>query len=323
MKEQKKQAQALDRIAASLEDSSSVALGRDTSRPDERLPLMARFILWAGASERSHRRAVAARRSFPIRGYVGPNGGGKSLACILDVLPSLDLGRTVLSTVAILDAQTGKPHRNYVPFTNFEQLLDAEHTDVIMDEIVGIANSRDAAKMPAPVQNALLQQRRKDNTLAWTAPSWARADKIIREVTQAVTECRGFYPGRGQAGPTDSGVRLWAPKRVFKFRTFDTIDFEEWTAGKRDKLDPLASQWFKGPGSRAFDSYDTLDSVSMVEGGDPDQCQYCGKKKRADYCRGHNGGVVDDVSIHLDGELVDIRTGEVRGVQAGLAAVGQ
>jgi len=283
----KNQAEALGRIADAIESTTATRI-RDTSREprNERLPLMARFILFAGTSASADARSRRIRRSYPIRGYVGPNGGGKSLAMVHDVLPSLDAGRTVLSTVRLLDA-AGNPHPSYVPFTDFGQLLDAEHCDVLMDEIVGIANSRDGNKLPSPVQNLLVQLRRRDITLSWSAPNWARADKIIREVTQAVTECRGYFPGHAAAAETDSGVRLWAPKRVFKFRTFDTAEFEEWTAGKREKMKPLTAQWFKGPGSRAFASYDTLDSVNMVAGGSDDTCPYCDKKKRVDYCKGH------------------------------------
>lgn len=316
MKAEKSQAASLERIAGSLELRADGK--RDTARPGaERLPLMARFILWAGSSESRHRRATGARRSFPIRGYVGPNGGGKSACMVNDVLPSLDRGRRVLSTVKLLGPDGG-PHPLYIPFTDFAQLIDAEHCDVLMDEIVGIANSRDAARLPAPVQNVLVQLRRRDITLSWSAPSWARADKVIREVTQAVTECRGFYPSRqATEEESTSGVRLWAPRRVFKWRTFDTVEFEDWTAGKRDKLDPLASQWFKGPGSRAFSAYDTLDAVSMVAGGDADQCEYCGKKKRAELCKGHQPSDMD-----AGGHLLHLAPVELLSVSERLEADG-
>ncbi len=295
---------ALERIAAAVE-SNTPARTRDTSRVPrgERLPIMARLILFLGASEKASNRARAVRRSFPIRGYVGPNGGGKSLAMVQDVLPSLDRGRTVLSTVRLLDHR-GRPHPAYVPFTDFSQLLDAEHCDVLMDEIVGIANSRDGNKLPSPVQNLLVQLRRRDITLSWSAPNWARADKIIREVTQAVTECRGYYPGKAGAAETDSGVRLWAPNRVFKFRTFDTTEFEEWTVGKREKMKPLAGEWFKGPGSRAFAAYDTLDAVNMVSGGSDDTCPYCDKRKRVEYCKGHT---VDEIAQYEEIQPATVR----------------
>lgn len=273
------------RIATALETQTSIRR-RDTSRPldDERLPLGARLRLWLGTTATSERVARDRRRSYPIIGYVGPNGGGKSLAMVHDTLPSLQRGRRVLSTVRLLDRETGKPHPLYVPFTDFDQLLEARNCDVLMDEVVGIASSRESAKLPAPVQNILVQLRRRDVVLRWTAPNWARADKIIREVTQAVVECRGYFPGRPQA-VDGSTLRLWAPKRVFSFSLFDTMDFEEWTAGKRDKLEPLSRQWFKGPGSDAFHSYDTMDAVSMVAYADADQqCSNCGHRRRVQYC---------------------------------------
>ncbi len=80
---------------------------------------------------------------------------------------------------------------------------------------------------------------------------------------------------------------MWAARRVFRWRSYDTLDFDEWTSGKREKLTALGKQWFKGPGSQAFSSYDTLDSVSMVQGGDPDLCEICGKHKHREYCKGH------------------------------------
>lgn len=273
-------------LAAFLEENARARDSDRDTRP-ERLPLMATVVLAIGASPVRAKRARDARRSHPIRGYVGPNGGGKSLAMVHDVLPSLAAGRRILSTVRILGPD-GQPHPNYVPFTNFDQLLDAEETDVLADEITGIANSRASSSLPVQVQNTLVQLRRRDNTFAWTAPGWGRADKVIREVTQAVTECRGFWSDRREIDSGASGVRMWAPKRVFRWRTYDTIEFDEWTSGKRDKLDTLAKQWFRGPGSEAFRSYDTLDSVSIVEGGDPDVCDHCGKHKRRVYCTGHN-----------------------------------
>lgn len=278
----------LKRVAAAVEALGPGSTPRDTSRVprDEKLPIMARVVLLVGGSEKARNKSRAVRRAFPIRGYVGPNGGGKSLAMVNDILPSLARGRSVLSTVKLLGPD-GEPHPAYIPFTDFDQLLDFEHGDVLMDEIVGIANSRDSSRLPSQVQNVLVQLRRRDITLSWSAPNWARSDKIIREVTQAVTECRGYYPARAELDAAGD-IRLWAPRRVFKWRTFDTVEFEEWTAGKREKINPVAVSWFKGPGSAAFRAYDTLDSVSMVTQSDADdRCVYCDKKKRVEYCRGH------------------------------------
>lgn len=292
-----KDSKQLSRIAGSLEALSAPAV-RNTGVPDrkERMPLMASLILAIGASEGRTKRGQACRRSFPIIAYVGPNGGGKSLAMILDTIPTMagirwecrNPGhrhtaegiytgyRTMLSTVKLLDPRTGLAHPLYTPFTDFAQLIDAEHCDILMDEVNGVASSRESSRMDARVANVLVQLRRRDIVLRISAPNWARADKIIREVTQAVVECRGYFPARLAATTEGGSGALWAPKRVFRFRTFDTADFEEWTAGKRDKLTPVNSQWFRGAGSDAFKAYDTLDAVDMVAGMTPeDTCSTC------------------------------------------------
>lgn len=282
---EKKNTAALERIAAAVETTAPRAT--DRLSPVEKLPLIARAVVLFGTSNSRHEAARATRRAHTIRAYVGPNGGGKSLAMVDDVIPSLMRGRRVLSTVPILDAETGEPHPLYTKFEHFDQLIEAEHCDVLMDEIVGIANSRDAMKLPTPVQNVLMQMRRRDLTLSVTAPAWARMDKIIREVCQLVTECRGYFPK--PAPPNDAEVSLWRPRRVFRWRSFDTLEFDEWTAGRREKLKPLAKQWFRGPGSEAFRTYNTLDAVSMVSGGNPDECEVCGRHKRRETCAGHDG----------------------------------
>lgn len=233
--------------------------------------------------------AVQRRRGVPIMAYVGPNGGGKTLCMVNDTLPSLDAGRTVYSTVPLYDVETGEPHPAYRPFTRWSQLLEAEHADFLMDEVIGIASSRESSSMHAEVQNRLNQLRKADVVLRWTAPSWARADKIIREVTQAVTECRGYMSdGKATREPGAGGqVALWAPRRLFRFRTFDMRDFDEWSAGKRDRVRADVKQWFQGPGSRAFGSYRTLDSVERIEAHDPNKCPQCGGQLRREYCKGH------------------------------------
>lgn len=229
-----------------------------------------------------------ARRASPIHGYVGPNGSGKSLALVTDTIPSLRAGRRVLSTVRLLDPDTGETHPNYEKLTDWSQLLEAEHADILFDEVVGIASSRDSAGLPTAVANLLVQLRRRDLVLRWSAPAWARADKIIRECSQAVTECRGYWADRSAqklAAQEGREIPAWAPKRLFRWRTFAAVDFEDWTAGKRDRLSPDVRQWFWGPGCEAFKTYDTLDAVSRIgEVLESGRCAHCGGRRTAPEC---------------------------------------
>jgi len=232
-------------------------------------------------SKQTHRRREAA-----IHAYIGPNGAGKSASMIRDTLPSLDAGRTVLSTVPLLDSVTGEPHPFYVPLTDWSQMLDAEHVDVLFDEITGIASSRASMGMPVQVQAMLDKLRKSDIVLRWSAPAWSRADVTIRGVTQAVTDCRGYLTNRADMRGTATQARLWPPKRLFRLRTFPTTDFAEFTDGKRDKMKRAQTvEWWWGPGSRVFDSYDTYAAVNRVgEVLDSGRCAHCGGKRAVPNC---------------------------------------
>lgn len=285
----------LARVAAAVEALGDAPTPRNTAHTTrgEKLPWMARLILWWGSSERKDADAIRDRRSFPITAFVGPNGGGKTLSMIATSKPTRDgiwwecenpdhahtkNGQTagwrrMLSTVPILDGD-GQLHPLYDRFDDFQQLVDVEHSDVYMDEVTSVASSRESQRMDARVLNKLVQLRKADVMLFWTAPNWARADKVMREVTQAVVECRGYYPLRSSSEAT--ATTIWQPKRVFLWRTYDALEFEEWSASKRDDMRPLSKQWFRGPGSEAFTAYDTLGSVSIVASITPENtCTVC------------------------------------------------
>jgi hypothetical protein len=258
------------------------------------------------AAKKIHRRRAAS-----IRAYIGPNGSGKSALMVMDVLPVLDGQpwrcsnsahlhtqrgvtegmRRVLSTVQLLDESTGLPHPLCDRLTEWSQVLEAEHTDILFDEVTGIAGSRESMGMPVVVQNKLNQLRRADTPLSWSAPSWARADAIIRSCTQLVTDCRGWMPDRSLL--RKDSPPAWLPKRLFKARSFSAVDFDEWTAAKAaqgkqavNPLRPSVVQWWWGPGSRVFNAYDTYDAVSRVgdvlDGG---RCAHCGGRRSVPVCK--------------------------------------
>lgn len=239
-------------------------------------------------------RGCEFRRKFGILAYVGANGSGKSLAAVMDCLPSLASGRPVLSTVRLLDYQHPRAcddpdcdfpshpdhlaaHPLWVPMRSWEDLLHAEHCDVLLDEVTGVASSRDAMSLPGPVANLLVQLRRRDVVLRWTSPAWARADRIIRECTQAVALCYGFF------SKTEPG-RLWPSKRLFKVRVLDARDLDDLTQSTRQNTKSLLTSWHLLSNIDAPQAYDTLDTVMalpVIEGG---RCMTCGGRRRIPAC---------------------------------------
>lgn len=249
-------------------------------------------------SERWHKqfrwedKGARRRRNFDIRAYVGLNGSGKSLAMIHDVWPSLQAGRRVLSTVRIVDPLTGHDHPLYERLTDWSQLLDARNCDVLFDEVQGIANSRASAGMPVQVQTFLHQLRRRDINLSWTSPSWARADLLLREVTRAVTVCRGYFPEVRRGSDGEQVALSWGANRLFRWITYDAADMTAWTDNSEVKLKGKVNAWMlrsqpglfgvwgpkiAGKPALAQGLYDTLDSVDRIgEVLDSGSCAHCG-----------------------------------------------
>ena len=234
---------------------------------------------------------VKLRRSLPIHAYIGGNGAGKTLAMVLDTLPTLAAGRTVLGTVVLLDPDTGKPHPQWEPLDEPAKLVDAYQCDVLLDEVSGVASSRASSDMPNIIENNLQQLRRGDVCIRWTAPSWKRADTIIRECSQGVTVCRSFARGQKVVEFSDGTERLWRSKSRMKWTTFDAQEFEEWSISQKDKLSPICRQRFnrlKPAGQYASASYDTFAPVLRWGLSDSSgRCIHCGKFRRREYCGGH------------------------------------
>lgn len=249
-------------------------------------------------------KGIRKRRSVPIRGYVGTSGHGKSASMVRDMLPSLAMGRPILSTVEILDAFTGNPHPLYIPFTSFRQLDSIRDGDVLMDEITGIMDSHDAA-MPKRVRQRLPQMRRSGNFVSWSGISWDNSNLRLRQMTQAVTVCKGLFPNRGAVNQHDGSTSLWAPNRAFMLKTFDAqklmksedaqrMQGEAMNSRAKRQTKPrpkvLALEFWRGSTSLAFRSYDTMGDVLGVNNG----CDHilangkvCGGRVPDPVCKGH------------------------------------
>lgn len=241
------------------------------------------------------------RRARAIRAYIGPNGGGKSLCSSFDLLPTLagirwdcsqpdhwhsEAGvtsglRTVLSTKRYV-APDGSDHPLWTPLTSWKQMVTAEHCDIELDEVAGVASSRSTHALPPAVETKVQELRRADCSLSTTAPSWKRADTILREVSQLVTLCQGFA---GETVRLGDSSREWRSARMFLWRSYDATVFDEWTLEKRKRLTPLSRQAFWRPGSPAESVYDTFAYVEklgqVTEAG---VCIDCGGTRRRESC---------------------------------------
>lgn len=249
------------------------------------------------------------RRAEEIHFYEGTNGGGKTYAAVYDTIPTLEAGRPVLSTVRLLDPnrraasldEAGEaweargvmdwrkhsdwlalPHPNYVRWTRFSQLLDWDWGDVLADEVQGVFSSRSHNTTPSQVVHAMLQLRRADVLFRATAPSFARLDLAIREVTQALTSCRGLMkvPVEG---------RLWGAARLFLWRTYDARDYDEWDASNTNdnvKHPRSVREWHWRPGHPEVSAYyDTFAPVdTMEEISEAGNCMRCGGSRRRPKC---------------------------------------
>ncbi|MDQ0733481.1 hypothetical protein [Arthrobacter sp. B1I2] len=274
------------------------------------------------------------RRAMPIMGYIGANGAGKSMLAAHDSIPTLKgihwscnnidhlhthEGRThgtrrVLSTMPFI-TPSGAPHPLYVPLTDYSQIISAEHVDLILDEVGGAVASTTGDDIPMGVKASLQELRRREVVCRWTAPSWSRASKVLREVSQGVTLTQGFLPvphkdGIEFDGPHDierlsvdaeslvyeicpiegahshpSG-RLWGARRAMYARTFDATVFDEWTTAKKGKLRPEVRSLFWRPGSEAERIYDTHGYVEKLgQVTDSGRCDHCGGTRRRPQCK--------------------------------------
>lgn len=243
------------------------------------------------------------RNGFAIHGYTGANGGGKTMAAVFDSLAHLAAGRPVVSTCRILDPRTGEPHPLWVPFDDFRVLLELSYCCVILDEVTGVASSRESMGLPSAVLNRLMQLRKGDVDVKWTTPDWNRADVALRRVTQGLTTCVGLMPKEIETADDDGLSRSWRQRRLFVWRTYDARQFDEWSVAKErstskaHRLRPITRQVMWGPGSLTQECYDTYEhALSVGAVNDAGLCMDCGHKRRAKQCSCEKDRPVKDAS---------------------------
>lgn len=268
--------------------------------------------------------AVRKRRGFAIMAYIGANGSGKSATCCLDTIPTLrgimwncenpdhyhtSQGvtsgvRRVLSTMRFTTPD-GEAHPLWIPLTDYSQLVNFEHGDLILDEVGGAVASSTGDDIPMSVKAVLQEMRRKEVNIRWTAPSWARASKVLRECSLGVTVSQGKFAVRDSDEVefigwhlmeqmnewtfqleqvmceidglhAHSAGRTWGSRRLFSTATYAAEQFDEWTAAKREKLKPHVRQLIWRPGHELEKAYDTHAHVNKLgQITDSGRCDHC------------------------------------------------
>ena len=254
-------------------------------------------------ADRLKARSRMKRNSAPIRAYVGLNGSGKTLTAVYDIIPYLETGMKVLSSVRILDYNNPRlcdditcispnhsthkaAHPNWIPLRDFTQILNARNTVIFLDEIQGIMSSRDYSTLPTPILNSIMQQRRNNNVILYTCPYFGRADKALREVTQTVTLCVPYFSRTIKSPPGEPPI-LWKIRYAIFARTYSAELLDEFDARGADvgEVRPKVFQFYWRSLNKAQLAYDTYDTVLTI--GHSDQlgsCMTCGGKRSQTRC---------------------------------------
>jgi hypothetical protein len=237
-----------------------------------------------------------------IRAFVGPNGAGKTLGALAMVCePAWQRGIPVVSNLTLHPEAAGFDPGLFVPLTTWRQIPELRNCVLFLDEIQATFPSRESAKMPAELGRILNQLRKPNVQLTLTAPAWTRADIIIRECVQFVTLCHGFLPDRYVREPerrllrptvkNDKGrpVRVettgWLPNRLFRYRTYDATQFDEFNLGKAAKLRAISTKWYWRMSGGADLMYETSEQCSLLDHLDETGiCFVCGGHRARAKC---------------------------------------
>jgi hypothetical protein len=203
-------------------------------------------------------------------------------------------------------------HPNARVLRSWREIPDLRGCVLFLDEITSQLPSRQSMSVPAQLVRTVNQLRKVDVEVVWTAPNWARADVVLREVTQEVTVCRGYVPDRWVREPvvppwwraTSKRVRhddgapalrpsRWPANRLFRWKSYDAVAFDEFTYRAVKDVRPLSRLWYWRPWHDEQFLYDTGSGVELLDHIDEvGVCVACGGTRSRPKCRcgGLRGG---------------------------------
>jgi hypothetical protein len=193
----------------------------------------------------------------PITAYVGVNGSGKSLSAVAVALEDQrKRNRPIITNVGGFAGE----HYHIDGVEELPDLMgEIGSCTVVLDEAGAMFASRDGGRNKA-FEKSVQQLRKYDARLLWTAPAFARADKILREVTFTAILCRSVYK-RHENG------KVWPSTRLIMQKSFDVsrLDASGMSINQNAKAKGFGlirtSKW-----EHAFDSFATAGGLGV---GDP------------------------------------------------------
>lgn len=222
---------------------------------------------------------------FPIQGFVGMNGGGKSaLLVTTGIQQARRHGVPIYSNIWIDPDKAGVPvHR----LAGLLDIMDISEGIVIMDDIASVAPARETNAAPPEIVMRLASLRHRDAMLLWSAPVLEDVDVKIRRVTQSVIALKGLMTRKREG-------QLWKDTTLSYAKAYD-FRSEMTTAINTDT--PRTVHGFVRLGALMLDAYDTREEMTVQ--ADHAVCTTCGLRKRREYCNGKHADVLTDDQEHV------------------------
>lgn len=147
----------------------------------------------------------------PITAYVGVNGSGKSLSAVAFGIRDFErTGRPLVTNMLGLSI----PHVLIEGVEELPAIMEGLGTcNVLLDEAGAMFAARDTGRNKA-FEKVVQQLRKYDARLLWTAPAFARADKILREVTFMAVLCMPLVVSAREG-------KAWPSTRVTVQKAYD------------------------------------------------------------------------------------------------------
>lgn len=193
----------------------------------------------------------------PITCYLGVNGSGKTLTALAFCLRDQKRhDRPFITNVGGISA-------DHIPFSAVEELPDllaqTGTCNILMDEAGAMFPSGERSAATKEFRKVCQQLRKYKARLLWTAPTYARGEKICREVTFLAILCQPLIKKPAPGDP-------WPSTRLILQKGFDVSRLD--SSGQRMHQD-AKSRGFgivrTGRWENAFDTWSTSDGVHRGE----------------------------------------------------------